>query len=84
MHIYLQTMGTDDCAPRYYHLILQEELLGGWSLMREWGTQGSRGRSKREDFASRSEAEQVMAAYRDAQLQRGYQVVYVQGEGTSG
>ena len=60
MRIYMQTMGNTDNVPRYYQLILQEELLGGWSLIREWGTQGARGRSKREEFSERSEAVQAL------------------------
>jgi len=83
MRIYMQTMSVPGSAPRYYQLILQEELLGGWSLIREWGAQGTRGRSKREDFPGLDEAEQALLAYRDAQLQRGYRVVFVQGEEAS-
>lgn len=83
MRIYMQTMGNTDNVPRYYQLILQEELLGGWSLIREWGTQGARGRSKREEFSERSEAVQALTAYRDDQTKRGYQVVYIQGEEAS-
>jgi predicted DNA-binding WGR domain protein len=79
----MQTMGDSENAPRYYQLILQEELLGGWSLICEWGAQGTRGRHKRENFSDRGEAEQALLTYRDTQLQRGYQVVYVQGEEAS-
>ena len=80
MRIYMQTMGVSDASPRYYQLLLQEELLGGWSLISEWGAQGARGRSKREDFPGRDEAERALLASRDVQLQRGYRVVFVQGE----
>lgn len=80
MHIYMQAIDSDEGVPRYYHLVLQEELLGGWSLLREWGLSGARGRSKRENFASRAEAEQSLMQYRDAQLARGYRVVFIQGD----
>ena len=80
MHIYMQAINGEDGVPRYYHLVLQEELLGGWSLLREWGLSGARGRSKRENFASRAEAERSLMKYRDAQLARGYRVVFVQGD----
>jgi len=83
MHIYLQTNAAPDSAPRYYHLILQEELLGGWSLLQEWGTQGSRGRSKRENFTNRSLAEQAMTKCRDIQLQHGFRIVFIQGDGAT-
>jgi predicted DNA-binding WGR domain protein len=80
MHIYMQAIDDAESVPRYYHLVLQEELLGGWSLLREWGVSGTRGRSKRDDFASRDEAERVLMACRDAQLNRGFRVVFVQGD----
>jgi len=83
MRIYMQIMGVSGSAPRYYQLLLQEELMGGWSLIREWGVQGARGRNKREDFSGRDEAEDALLAARDAQIQRGYQVVFVQGEEAS-
>jgi predicted DNA-binding WGR domain protein len=79
----MQTMGDAETVPRYYQLVLQQELLGGWSLMREWGAQGARGRTKREEFSQRNQAVQAMSAYRDSQLQRGYRVVFVQGEEAS-
>lgn len=83
MHIYMQAIDGADSVPRYYQLILQQELMGGWSLLREWGKAGTRGRSRRENFSERGEAERAIMRYRDAQLARGYRVVFVQGdEGT--
>jgi predicted DNA-binding WGR domain protein len=83
MRIYMQTIDGSENVPRYYQLILQQELMGGWSLLREWGVSGSRGRSRRENFSDRDAAEHAMMRYRDAQLARGYRVVFVQGdEGT--
>ncbi len=29
-------------APRYYQIALHQDLLGGWTLTREWGQQGGR------------------------------------------
>ena len=83
MRIYMQTVGDSENAPRYYQLILQEDLLGGWSVIREWGIQGSRGRIRREEFSQRFEAMQALTNYRDNQMQRGYRVVFVQGEEAS-
>jgi len=37
MRIYMQIPPVGDKAPRYYHLHLQEDLLEGWTLIREWG-----------------------------------------------
>lgn len=83
MRIYMQSMADLESTPRYYQLILQQELLGGWSLIREWGVQGARGRTKREEFPHRAEAEQALSVYRNAQLERGYRVVFIQGEESS-
>jgi predicted DNA-binding WGR domain protein len=80
MHIYLQRPQEENKPPRYYHLFLQRDLLGGWSLIREWGYQGAGGRVRREHHPTRQEAEAALLALRDDQLRRGYRVVFVQGE----
>ena len=67
-----------DKAPRFYHLHLQEDLLEGWSLIREWGYQGARGRVVREQYPDREAAEEAMLRIRDEQLRRGYRVVFMQ------
>lgn len=79
MRIYMQKAAEENKAPRFYHLIIQQDLLGGWTLIKESGTQGSKGRIKLEHFASRDEAEQAMTTSRDAQVHLGYHVVFVDG-----
>ena len=37
MRIFMQTVPHGTEAPRYCHLILQQDLLGGWSLTRRFG-----------------------------------------------
>jgi predicted DNA-binding WGR domain protein len=78
MRIYMQIPTQDDKAPRFYHLHLQEDLLEGWSLIREWGYQGARGRVVREHFPDRESAEAALVRVRDEQLKRGYRVVFMQ------
>lgn len=80
MRIYMQTPVTDDRPPRYYHLFLQEDLLGGWTLVKEWGFQGASGRVVCEHFQTLEAAQDAMATGRDAQIQRGYRVMFMQGE----
>jgi predicted DNA-binding WGR domain protein len=80
MRIYMQIPPEGDKAPRYYHLHLQEDLLEGWTLVREWGYQGTRGRLKRENFADRETAEEALLRARDDQLKRGYRVVFMQAQ----
>ena len=79
MRIYMQTPVGTDAAPRYYHLHLQEDLLEGWTLVREWGYQGSSGRVVREHFPEREQAENALLKVRNEQLKRGYRVVFIQG-----
>ena len=80
MRIYMQIPPEGDKAPRYYHLHLQEDLLEGWTLVREWGYQGAGGRLKREHFSDRETAEAALLNARDLQLKRGYRVVFMQGQ----
>ena len=80
MRIYMQIPPRGDQAPRFYHLHLQEDLLEGWTLIREWGYQGSRGRVLREHYAGREQAEAALIRVRDEQIKRGYVVVFMQGQ----
>ncbi len=71
MRIYMQTQATPEQPLKFYLLQLQQDLLSGWSLVRESGFQGSRGRVYREFFDHREEAEQALIKRRDLQLKRG-------------
>jgi predicted DNA-binding WGR domain protein len=84
MRIYLQLPADGDQAPRYYQLVLQEDLLGGWTVIRESGRQDIGGRAKREHFASREAAQRALIKARDHQLARGYRVVYTEGDRDAG
>ena len=81
MRIYLQTPAEPEKSPRYYQLQLQPDMFGGWGLIREWGTQGGRGTVKRSHYDSRDEAMQALIEWRNKQLQRGFQMVFVTGDG---
>lgn len=81
MHIYMQNIAADKKSPRFYHLMLQKDLLEGWTLIREWGIQGSPGRVKRDHHLTREDALTALVGVRNAQLRRGFQVVFTQGEG---
>jgi predicted DNA-binding WGR domain protein len=81
MRIYLQTPYSGDRPPRFYHLFLQEDLLEGWTLVKEWGFQGSSGRIVRQHFASREAAMEALLASRDQQINRGYRVMFAEGQG---
>jgi len=78
MRIYMQIPPGDAGPPKFYHLHLQEDLLDGWTLIREWGFQGSSGRMVRDHYVDRESAEKAMIEKRDTQLKKGYQVVFMQ------
>ncbi|MGW8311366.1 MAG: WGR domain-containing protein [Thiogranum sp.] len=78
MRIYMQIPPSDASAPKFYHLHLQEDLLGGWTLVREWGFQGAGGRMVKDHYPDRESAEAAMFDVRDAQLKKGYRIVFMQ------
>lgn len=80
MRVYLQIPPTEGKPPRFYHLILQPDLLGGWSLIREWGNQGGPGRVRRDHFEDHDSAMAMLTRLRDERVQGGYRVVFMQGE----
>ena len=80
MRIYLQKPPTVDSQPRFYHLFLQEDLINGWTLVKESGYQGSSGRVVKSHYNNHDEALTALLKARDAQLKRGYRVVFIKGE----
>ncbi len=80
MRIYMQRPPIDEKPARYYQLVLQEDLLEGWSLLVESGQQGSQGRIRHEHFASLDQAVVKLESLRNAQLNRGYRTMYVEGQ----
>ncbi len=78
MRIYMQIQHKEQ-QTRYYQLLLLQDLLDGWTLVREWGKQGASGRVKRDHFPCREDALHAMQRVRDAQISRGFKVVFMQG-----
>lgn len=76
----MQIPAMEDKPPRFYQLMLQQDLMGGWSLIRNWGETGSAGRVKRDYFENLEQAQSAMLRVRDTQLSRGYKVMYMQGQ----
>jgi aminoglycoside/choline kinase family phosphotransferase len=83
MRIYMQTAVEENVPMRFCQLILQQDLLGGWTLIKERGTQGSKGRLQREHHESYADAENAMMRARDALANKGYRVVFIRGEAIS-
>lgn len=80
MRIYMQTPPLGDKPPRFYHLHLQEDLLEGWTLVKESGYQGSSGKVTKEYFKQRDSAMDALMKVRERQIQRGFRIVFAQGE----
>lgn len=80
MRLYMQIPALDDQPARYYQLWLLEDLIDGWTLVREWGQQGRAGRVKKDHFDNRDAAEAALIRVRDTQLNRGFKVVFMQGQ----
>lgn len=79
MRLYMQTKPVAAETPRYYQIALQQDLLGGWTLIREWGQPGARTTLKREVFLERDDALAAFERARDAQLKRGFHIMFSQG-----
>ena len=79
MRLLLQQRPDGNEAPRFVQLQLQPDLLGGWTLLRETGQIGGRSTLRREQFPDHVSASAALEAARDAQLKRGFQLMFAQG-----
>lgn len=80
MRIYLQSDHNEAGNLRFVHLLLQEDLVSGWTLIRESGKQGSPGTIKREHFDNQTAAMDAMLKWRDKHIKRGYRIAFIQGD----
>lgn len=79
MRMFLQQRPDGPEAPRFVQLMLQPDLLGGWTLVRESGLVGGRSQVRREQFLDQASASAALEQARDQQLKRGFQLMFVQG-----
>ncbi len=79
MRMLLQQRPDGPEAPRFVQLMLQPDLLGGWTLVRESGQIGGRSQLRREQFLDRDSAFAALEQARDAQIKRGFQLMFTQG-----
>ena len=84
MRLLLQQRPLAGESPKYVQLILQQDLLGGWSLLRESGHTGGKATLKREQFLDQKQAFDAFEKARDAQIKRGFQVMFAQGANSHG
>ena len=79
MRLLLQQRPVAGEAAKYVQLTLQQDLLGGWTLLRESGQIGGKSQLRRELFLERGAALTAFEAARDAQVRKGFQVMFAQG-----
>ena len=79
MRILLQQRPAAGEPPRYLQLTLQPDLFGGWVLLRETGQTGSRSTLRREQYLDQASALTALEKARDAQLKKGFHLMFAQG-----
>ncbi|GAB2670984.1 WGR domain-containing protein [Arenimonas aestuarii] len=79
MRLLLQQKPNAGEAPKFVQLTLQQDLLGGWTLLRETGQIGGKTQLRREQFLERDAAVSAFEKARDMQVRKGFQVMFAQG-----
>ena len=79
MRLLLQQRPDGREAPRFVQLTLEPDLLGGWAVLRETGQIGGRSTLRREQYLDQASAMAALEHARDAQLKKGFQLMFVQG-----
>jgi predicted DNA-binding WGR domain protein len=79
MRVLMQQPPQGQESPRYVSISLQQDLLGGWTLLRESGQIGGKSQLKREQFLETESAIEAFEKARAAHTKKGFQVVFVQG-----
>ena len=79
MRLLLQQRPEGREAPRFVQLMLQPDLLGGWTLVRETGQIGGKSTVRREQFLDQQQAVAALESARDQQLKRGFQLMFAEG-----
>lgn len=79
MRLLLQQRPEGREAPRFVQLMLQPDLLGGWTLVRETGQIGGKSTVRREQFLDQQQAVAALESARDQQLKRGFQLTFAEG-----
>ncbi|HEX5693596.1 MAG TPA: WGR domain-containing protein [Arenimonas sp.] len=79
MRLLLQQKPSGGESPKFVQLMLQQDLLGGWTLLRESGLIGGKTQLRREQYLERDAAIAAFEKARDTQLRKGFQVMFAQG-----
>jgi hypothetical protein len=79
MRLLLQQRPNGHEAPRFVQLQLQPDLLGGWEFLRESGQTGGRSTLRKSLYPDQASALAALEKERDAQLKKGFQLMFAQG-----
>lgn len=79
MRLLLQQHPDGREAPRFVQLMLEGDLLGGWTLVRESGQIGGRSTLRRDQYLDQATALAALEHARDMQLKKGFQLMFAQG-----
>jgi predicted DNA-binding WGR domain protein len=79
MRLFLQQPPQAGEAPKFVNRILEQDLLGGWSVLKETGQTGGRSQLKREQFLDRDQALAAFEKARDQQVRKGFRVMFAAG-----
>jgi len=76
----IQLSGQFPDAPKYLQLALHQDMLGGWTLIRETGQIGGKATVKRDQYLDFDTAQSAFLAARDQQLKKGFVVTFAEGQ----
>ena len=80
MRIYMQTPPLSGVPLRFFQIQIQEDMIDGWTLIRESGTQGARSSTlKKVHYECREDAEEALFALRDQQIHKGFKTTFATG-----
>ena len=80
MRIYLQLPSIEGKPPKFCHLHLQEDLISGWTLVKEQGSQGLSGKVQKQHFEHRDQAMDALMHAKDEAIRKGFKMVFAEGE----
>ncbi len=72
MHTYLEKRDPTKNQARFYHMAIQPNLFGEWTLERQWGRIGQGGQVRMDWYSREAEAEAALLALEAAKRRRGY------------
>ena len=68
----IQLKYSDEKSHKFYTLLIQQDLFGKWSLLRQWGRMGTKGQTQIDTFDSYEEACAVQDRLVKEKRRKGY------------